>query len=88
MGIKSDELERIFEEFHRTRRAREIERDGTGLGLSIVQKAVEIMGGRISVYSELDKGSSFHVYVPRRRAASDKGETEGDDRGEDRSANH
>ena len=65
IGIAPDDLDRIFEEFYRSRRAREIERDGTGLGLSIVQKAVNLLGGRISVYSEVDRGTSFHVYFPK-----------------------
>lgn len=63
MGIEPSELENIFEEFYRTRRAREIEKDGTGLGLPIVKRAVERMNGKISVYSEVDKGTTFHVYL-------------------------
>jgi len=63
-GIEPQELDKIFEEFYRTRRARELERDGTGLGLAIVQRAVESLGGRLTVYSELDKGTTFHVFFP------------------------
>lgn len=65
IGIAREELDSIFEEFYRARRARELERDGTGLGLSILKKAVERLGGRISVTSEVDKGSAFYVYLPR-----------------------
>jgi signal transduction histidine kinase len=64
IGIQADELDKIFEEFYRTRRAREIERDGTGLGLPIVQKAVESLEGKISVYSEEGMGTTFHIYFP------------------------
>jgi len=64
MGIEAQELEKIFDEFHRTRRARSIEQDGTGLGLSIVQKAVNMLNGRITVYSEVDRGTNFHIYLP------------------------
>ncbi|MEW5817852.1 MAG: HAMP domain-containing sensor histidine kinase [Spirochaetota bacterium] len=64
IGIEPEELENIFEEFYRTRRARIIEKDGTGLGLSIVKKAVDSLRGKIVVYSELDKGTSFHIYLP------------------------
>jgi len=63
-GIEPEELEKIFEEFYRTRKARELERDGTGLGLAIVQRAVESLGGRLSVYSELNKGTTFHIFFP------------------------
>ena len=64
LGIAPEELEKIFEEFYRTRRARKIERDGTGLGLPIVKRAVESLDGKISVYSEVEKGSTFHIYLP------------------------
>lgn len=63
-GIEPDQIEKIFEEFYRTRRARELERDGTGLGLPIVKRAVETLGGRITVYSELETGTTFHIYLP------------------------
>ncbi len=65
MGIEPEELEKIFEEFYRARRAREIERDGTGLGLPIVKRAVEALGGKVSVYSEVGRGSSVHVYLQK-----------------------
>ncbi|MFC1541758.1 sensor histidine kinase [Candidatus Latescibacterota bacterium] len=65
MGINPSEMNNIFEEFYRSRKAREIERDGTGLGLPIVKRAVERMNGRISVYSELGKGTTFHIYLPQ-----------------------
>lgn len=64
MGIEPAELEKIFEEFYRTRRARKVENDGTGLGLAIVQKAVSVLGGRVKVYSELQKGTRMHIYLP------------------------
>ena len=65
MGIEPSELVNIFEEFYRTRKAREIEKDGTGLGLPIVKRAVERMNGKISVYSEVSKGTTFHIYLPQ-----------------------
>lgn len=64
IGMTAEEMGHIFEEFYRTRRAREIERDGTGLGLSIIKKAVETLGGRITVASQVDKGSTFAIYFP------------------------
>lgn len=63
-GIEPEEMDKIFEEFYRTRKARELERDGTGLGLPIVKRAVESLNGRMSVYSELNKGSTFHIFLP------------------------
>jgi len=64
IGIAPDEMEMIFDEFFRTRPAREMEKDGTGLGLSIVKKVVDALDGKITVYSEVGKGSNFHVFVP------------------------
>jgi signal transduction histidine kinase len=64
-GIEPEEMDKIFEEFYRTRRARELERDGTGLGLPIVKRAVESLQGRLTVYSEPGRGSTFHIFLPR-----------------------
>ena len=64
MGMSPDELNMIFDEFFRSRRAREVERDGTGLGLSIVKRVVDALTGKITVYSEENKGTNFHVFLP------------------------
>jgi signal transduction histidine kinase len=66
IGIEPAELDNIFEEFYRTRRARERERDGTGLGLSIVKRSVTLLNGNLTVYSEVGKGTTFHIYLPAR----------------------
>jgi len=71
-GIEPEELDKIFEEFYRTRRARELERDGTGLGLPIVKRAVESLTGRLTVYSELDKGTTFHIFLPATEATDEQ----------------
>lgn len=63
MGIPKEDLPKIFERFYRVnRRGHEI--PGTGLGLAIVYKIVIMHGGRIDVESELDKGTTFTVYLP------------------------
>lgn len=64
IGIAPDELEKVFEEFYRTREARSREKDGTGLGLAIVKRAVNSLNGRIDVYSDWGKGTSFHIRIP------------------------
>ena len=64
MGIEQSEFERVFEEFYRTRMAREVERDGTGLGLSIVQKAINLLGGSLALHSEVGRGTTFHIRLP------------------------
>jgi two-component system phosphate regulon sensor histidine kinase PhoR len=64
VGVPSTELERIFERFYRVDKARSRELGGTGLGLSIVKHLTEAHGGRVSVESQLGKGSRFTVVLP------------------------
>jgi signal transduction histidine kinase len=66
IGISETHLASIFEPFmqvHKT--STENSRGGIGLGLSIVKKHLEQVGGKISVKSELGKGSTFRVVLPR-----------------------
>ena len=71
-GIEPEEMDKIFEEFYRTRAARQQERDGTGLGLPIVKRAVESLAGRLTVYSELGKGTTFHIFLPGMEAKDEQ----------------
>lgn len=66
IGMTRDEQEIIFDEFRQVddRLARRF--GGIGLGLAITKKIVELMGGKISVQSELQKGSTFRVRWARR----------------------
>ena len=57
-GIRREHLEHIFDPFFTTRSG------GTGLGLSITYGIVEKLGGKITVESELDKGTQFTIILP------------------------
>jgi len=59
-GIEKDIKERIFEPYFTTKSKEE----GTGVGLSVVHGIVTSHGGYITVYSEPDQGTSFHIYLP------------------------
>ena len=64
IGIAPEDIERIFEEFYRTKAAKEYSEMGTGLGLSIVKRIVETYQGHIDVQSTLSQGSTFTVTLP------------------------
>jgi signal transduction histidine kinase len=62
IGIAPEHLERIFRPFERLHGAETY--PGTGFGLAIVRRAVERMGGRCGVVSELGRGSTFWLELP------------------------
>jgi PAS domain S-box-containing protein len=64
IGIEKDHHELIFKEFHQVSEGINREYQGLGLGLAITKKYVEILGGKISVESELGAGSSFTICFP------------------------
>ena len=63
-GIPPEEMERMFDPFFRGEVSQSRCISGTGLGLSIVKQLVDLMGGRLSVESEVNKGTSVMVAVP------------------------
>lgn len=61
IGIASDQHAKIFDVFQQA----ETRYGGTGIGLAIVKKAVERMSGRIGLESEIGRGSTFWIEIPR-----------------------
>jgi len=59
IGIPADQCARVFESFHQVDGSLTRARGGSGLGLAITRQLVELMGGSISVESELGRGSRF-----------------------------
>lgn len=64
IGIPSEDLPRLWEEFFRAGNARKAGIVGTGLGLSITKRLVESFGGRITVQSVEQQGTTFTVILP------------------------
>ena len=66
IGIKKEDMERLFESFQQVDSKRNRNIEGTGLGLAICKKLLEFMNGKIWVESEFGKGSTFSVCIPQR----------------------
>lgn len=67
VGIPPDQLERIFERFHRVEDDGALNREGQGLGLYIARKLIEAQGGRIWAESKPGEGSRFSFTLPLAR---------------------
>jgi signal transduction histidine kinase len=65
IGIADDKIRDIFEPFRQLDQGTNRKFEGTGLGLSIVKALVNMMNGKISVESELEKGTLFRIQLPR-----------------------
>jgi len=69
-GIDSRDLPYIFDAFHRGRDAKRYK--GSGVGLAAAKTIVETHGGQINVASELGKGSTFTIILPKTRKSADE----------------
>jgi len=66
IGIREDKLEKVFEEFSQADDSTTRDFGGTGLGLAISRRFCRMMGGDITVASELGKGATFTIELPAR----------------------
>jgi PAS domain S-box-containing protein len=65
IGIKSDDLPRIFREFEQLESGTARRFPGTGLGLALTKKIIELHNGSITVQSEFGTGSTFSITIPK-----------------------
>lgn len=66
IGIKEENIEKLFVDFERVDTDKNRDIEGTGLGLAIVNKLIQHMGGKIKVASVYDEGSTFTVTIPQK----------------------
>lgn len=64
-GIPAEDVSHLFQKFYRVDNSSTRTIGGTGLGLFICRKIVELYNGRIWVESQVDKGSTFYINLPR-----------------------
>ena len=69
IGIKQEDMEKLFCEFMQFDLEKNLKVEGTGLGLAITQNVVRLMGGDIAVKSEYGKGSEFVLRIPQKLPA-------------------
>jgi PAS domain S-box-containing protein len=65
IGIRKEDLDRLFVEFQQLDASAAKKHAGTGLGLALTRRIVEAQDGRVGVRSEPGKGSVFHAVLPR-----------------------
>ncbi len=65
IGIKEEDIGKLFGKFNRVDTDRNRSIEGTGLGLAIVQSLLKLMGGNISIKSVYGKGSTFRAVIPQ-----------------------
>lgn len=65
IGIAAEDIQHIFEPFRQLDQGTNRKFEGTGNGLSVVQALVNMMKGKITVESELEKGALFRIELPR-----------------------
>ena len=76
IGIKEENIKKLFNKFERLDVEKNTTTEGTGLGLAITKKLVDLMGGKINVSSKFGTGSIFVVSIPQKISKMNKDLTE------------
>ena len=66
MGIKKEDMDKLFTSFQRLDEKKNRSIEGTGLGLHITHRLLELMGGRVDVDSRYGQGSTFTLMIPQK----------------------
>ena len=66
IGIKKEDMHKLFNSFQQVDSKRNRNIEGTGLGLAISRQLLNLMGGKISVESEYEEGTTFYFEVPQK----------------------
>jgi len=72
IGMSKEAQSKVFEKFYRVSKGNIHNIKGFGLGLSYVKAIIEALGGRISVKSEVNKGSRFDIFIPQKQKENGK----------------
>ncbi|HSP19747.1 MAG TPA: sensor histidine kinase, partial [Myxococcaceae bacterium] len=69
VGIAKRDRKRVFDRFYRVDNLLTRQTEGSGLGLSISRRIIEAHGGKLTLRSELGKGSTFTIHLPAAKEA-------------------
>jgi len=75
IGIPAEHHDKVFEEFHQVRNPLQQKTKGTGLGLALSRRLALLLGGNITLRSQVGQGSTFCVHLPRFIAPTDTAPT-------------